>query len=180
MKKDKNLFKIIYNFFFCMKYPFYKVHLHYNNDKVTYTTTWYDSIPEGWRIAFGKQLSKDLKKVLKKDKALRSFQLGDVKEKWGGLRIYPLTGCSDEVFELLDKYEQLSFCYCQNCGAPVRYRTKGWVSYLCETCFMKYARSKKYNSIEQISETYETCRLQKKDIPDPALVDFYKLWNIKK
>lgn len=178
-----NPLKIIHNFFLCAKYPFYKVYTKNTNpkkkDKVTYRTTWYDAIPDGWRKAFGKQLNKDLKQVLKTHKQLKIFHIGDLKEKWGVLEIYPLTDTTSEIEAVLDKYKQLSMCYCINCGNPVRYRTKGWVSYLCEICFMKNVKNSKH-SIQEVSKIYEESRLQRKNIPDPALVDFYKLWNIKK
>ena len=60
-----------------------------------YGYTWYDDIPEGWRKAFGKQLSKELKKKKKKDNQLKTFRFSQIKEKHGSLCIYT-QGCSEE------------------------------------------------------------------------------------
>lgn len=178
MKTIKKILHTIYNFFFCFKYPFYKVYYRTaKKSRPTYSTTWYDSIPDGWRKAFGKQLTKDLKKATK---GIKGFRIIDVKEKWGTLRIYPAGNVPDEVWDLLRKYEQFSMCYCQNCGDPVRYCTKGWISYLCETCFMQHMKRSSFSSIKEVCESYEKCRLTEKSIPETSEVDFYKLWNIKK
>lgn len=177
MKTIKKMLHTIYNFFFCLKYPFYRVYRRVEGGKPVYSMTWYDYIPEGWKKAFGKQLTKDLKAVTK---GVKDFKIGDVKEKWGSLRIYPMGSATDEIWDLLHRYEQLSMCYCQKCGDPVRYRTKGWVSYLCETCFMQHMRSSSYSTIGEVCKAYEECRLTEKDIPEPIVVNFYKFWDIKK
>lgn len=46
-----------------------------------YGHTLYDEIPEGWRKAFGKQLSRDLKKALIKDGYLKEFRFSYIKVK---------------------------------------------------------------------------------------------------
>ena len=74
------IFRIIKNYFFCLRYPFYKVY-NYEGKNLGYELTWYDAIPIGWRKAFGKQFSKDLKKQLKKDNQLKEFRFSDIKEK---------------------------------------------------------------------------------------------------
>ena len=55
----------------CWRYPFYKIYDTY--DQFDPTVTRYDLFPEGWRKAFGKQFSKELKKVLKKENLLYTF-----------------------------------------------------------------------------------------------------------
>ena len=177
MRTIKEKLRTIYNFFFCLKYPFYRVYRRVEGGKPTYSMTWYDYIPEGWKKAFGKQLTKDLKTATK---GVKDFKIVDVKEKWGILRIYPAGNIPDEVWDLLRRYEQLSMCYCQNCGGSVRYCTRGWVSYLCETCFMQHMRSSSYSTIGEVCKAYEECRLTEKDIPEPIVVNFYRFWDIKK
>lgn len=185
MLERKTLLKRIYNFFFCLKYPFYKMELYSaekKKKKTSYSWTWYTSIPDGWQKAFGKQLSKDLKKVLKETKQLKTFKITDIKEKWGVLRIYS-TNCSDEVDAVLDKYEQLSMCYCINCGSPVRYHTEATIAYLCETCFMQYVkRLGRFGGVtsKNVSQIYEDARLREKNIPQSSDIDFYEKWGIKK
>ena len=177
MRTIKKMLHTIYNFFFCLKYPFYRIYHRVEGGKPIYSMTWYDYIPGGWKKAFGKQLTKDLKTATK---GVKDFKIGDVKEKWGSLRIYPAGSATDEIWDLIHRYEQLSMCYCQKCGDPVRYRTKGWVSYLCETCFMQHMRNSSYSTIGEVCKAYEECRLTEKDIPEPIMINFYKFWDIKK
>lgn len=104
-----------------------------------YDHTLYDHIPEGWRKAFGNQLSKELKKQLKKDNQLKTFRFSQIKEKYGTLRLYNF-GCSEECMKLLNKYEKLSKEYCIECGKKAKYKTEGYVLYLCEECFEEYIK----------------------------------------
>ena len=138
MKKIKpfitSLIRKIKNYFFCLRYPFYKVRNVWTDKFMGYDHTLYDHIPEGWRKAFGKQLSKELKKQLKKDNQLKTFRFSQIKEKYGTLRLYNF-GCSEECMKLLDKYEKLSSHYCIKCGKKAKYETEGYILYLCEKCF---------------------------------------------
>lgn len=113
------IFKYIYNYFLCLRYPFYKARNLWTDKFMGYDHTLYDDIPEGWKKAFGKQLSKDLKKQLKKDNQLKTFRFSQIKEKYGTLRLYTF-GCSEECMKLLHKYEKLSSYYCIKCGKKVK------------------------------------------------------------
>lgn len=156
-----------------------------------------DWMPDGWRKVFGEQMCEEIKqelircsKIMNVNKSilLNSYNITDIKEKYGTLRWYdtgePIMG---KINEIVDKYERLSMCYCINCGKPVRYRTKGWIEYLCEDCAKKTIKS----------EYLDECRLTEKDIPryytydsdgnreadykvilDPN-VDFKKLWGLE-
>ena len=117
------IFKYIYNYFLCLRYPFYKSRNVWTDKFMGYGYTWYDDIPIGWRKAFGKQLSKELKKQLKKDNQLKTFRFSQIKEKYGSLCIYT-QGCSEECWELLDKYEKLSKEYCISCDKKAKYKTE--------------------------------------------------------
>lgn len=61
------------------------------------------------------------------------FQLMQVKEKFGGLRIYA-TNISDEAHEILADAEARSFKICEKCGAAgVNGRTDtGWIKTFCQ------------------------------------------------
>ena len=151
------------NFFFLLKYPFYRAYNVWKGKFCGYSFTEYDNIPKGWRIAFGKQMSEEIKKAGKESRKRLSKHLSwkkmiqwqQIKEKWGELRLY--ASATDEIREVLDKYELLSTGYCLFCGKPARYRTYGWIEYLCSDCFEKEVKPNK--------EDYEKCRLTKKDIP---------------
>lgn len=127
-------FKVIYYFFYFLRYPFWQPRNGWSGKKL-WTFSEYSQIPKGWRKAFGKQLTKDLKKQLKKDNQLKDFYFLDIKQKWGYLRLYPCATTA-KVFELLDYYENLSIQYCEFCGKPSRYYIDwGYHCYVCSDCF---------------------------------------------
>ena len=64
----KTFIKAMKNYFLCQKYKFLKMYNVYTGKFCGYRSTWYDFIPSGWKKAFGKDLCKELKKALKKDK----------------------------------------------------------------------------------------------------------------
>ena len=102
------------------------------------TYTEWDAVEPGWNKAFGKQYLKDLKKQLKKDKCLYTWRITDIKEKWGRFHLYCNWG-SKELYELIDKYEDLSWNTCINCGKPSTHISKGWILPYCEECVKKNA-----------------------------------------
>lgn len=124
-------------FFFLQKYPFWKVRNVITGKFVGYDVSWYECIPEGWRKAFGKQLTEDIASALRQDgipkrKWAEAVYWSDVKEKYGSLRLY--ASATKAVDRVLSKYECLSIGYCINCGKPARYITSGWIEYICEDC----------------------------------------------
>lgn len=96
-------------------------------------TEW-DAIPNGWNKAFGKQYLKELKKQLKKDKMLYEFRIMDLKEKYGSLRLYVNYG-SKELYNIINKYESLSYNTCIKCGKPATKYSEGWVCPYCDDCY---------------------------------------------
>ena len=149
------IFNYIRNFSIGIKYPFWRYRAMKSFDdagnctyKTKYWTTWYNEIPEGWRKAFGKQLSKEIlkagKQCLKEHKKehltwdnLITWQ--QIKEKWGSLCLY--ASAVSPIMRVLEKYETLSIGYCMYCGKPARYYTKGWVSMVCEDCAAKLEKT---------------------------------------
>ena len=150
-----------------------------------YKYTEYDSIPNGWQIAFGKQLSKDIKKAgkesrkrLKKHLSWREMLYWEqIKEKWGELCLY--ASATTEIRAVLDRYELMSSGYCIDCGKHAKYRSKGWVAYLCEECFEKEccyewdSKLQKHVKMSQnkIDEQKQFCRLTNKDLPKLSTYD---------
>lgn len=217
MVKIRKFFRCIKNYFLCKKYPFWKITASwylYNfpvSDKNSepkkffevYKYTWYDDICTGWQKAFGKELSKEIKiagkKYLKENpdktwKDILSFQ--QIKEKYGELCLY--ASAIDPIMDILNKYEYLSLGYCQWCGKPARYVTKGWISFLCESCFEHSVKTLPLTgeiTKEELEKIKQNCRLTKKDIPklyrydgDKNIqvdfktefgIDFEKLWGLK-
>lgn len=97
--------------------------------------TWneWEAVEKGWNKAFGKQYLNDLKKQLKKDKMLYSWRIMDIKEKYGTFRLYCNYG-SDELYRIIDKYENLSWNTCIKCGKPATHISRGWICPYCEDC----------------------------------------------
>lgn len=108
----------------------------------------WDAVEPGWNKAFGKQYLEDLKKQLKKDKMLYSWRIMDIKEKWGCLNLYCNYG-SEELYNIISKYESLSWDTCIKCGKPATHTSKGWISPYCEDCVNK---DDKYKYIERGSK----------------------------
>ena len=169
-----------------------------------YTYTELDSMPEGWRIAFGDQMMKEIQEQLVKFNYVDKFRITQIKEKWGSLRFYcnstPIGKLSEtyEIFtrkedepinqdtekyyveidhsehyisyfdrdksdmsseeirkyneeaihyfkkyeilekctiwNLINKYEEMSEAICINCGKPAIWESMGWISPYCEDC----------------------------------------------
>lgn len=62
-----------------------------------------------------------------------------MKEKFGGLRFYT-NSASDEIYNIISKYENKSRKICQECGCEdcKVYNTKGsWIRFICELCAIK-------------------------------------------
>lgn len=102
-----------------------------------YEYTELDSMPEGWRKAFGEQLCEDLRNELIRAggwKALDEYMIVQIKEKWGYLHWYD-NGCTERWYnEILPKYEALSERTCVSCGQLAEYISAGWISPWCEEC----------------------------------------------
>ena len=94
-----------------------------------------DAMEPGWRKVFGIKICKEFKKQLKKEGNLYKFRIYQIKEKWGLLRIYH--NGSQEIENIINKYEDLSEKICICCGKPATKMTKGWISYYCDSCYPK-------------------------------------------
>ena len=116
------------------------------------TYTEWDAMPVGWNKAFGKQYLKDLKKQLKKDKMLYKFRIMDLKEKYGTARLYINYG-SPELYNIINKYESLSWNTCIQCGKPATYTSKGWIAPYCEECVNNSKNPSRYIKRESKEET---------------------------
>ena len=119
---------LVKNTYLCARFPFLKF-----GGGFFQTTSWYWQIDYGWRKAFGIQLCKDLKEVLKRHGCLRTYEITTVKEKFGALNIYD-NGAPSEVHDILAKYEYISRRTCIECGRRAKYITQPWEEPYCEDC----------------------------------------------
>ncbi len=141
-----------YNKALCEKYPFLIPSNRWSGKRVTeaadggywpgspehvpdydYEYTELDSMPDGWRIAFGEQLCAELKDALVKANYLDKYRITQIKEKFGALRWYD-NGNTKEGYDVLSKYEALSERTCIRCGKPATKITTGWISPFCDDC----------------------------------------------
>ena len=174
----KKLFRKIYNFFFCIKYPFYKSRNVWTDKFLGYGSIWYDDIPDGWRQAFGKELSKELRQALKKDGLLKTFRFHQIKEKWGELCLYN-NGTGANSSKVITKYEKLSLCYCINCGKPARFVTLGWISYVCEDCAKNSTNCERLSDKDiPVTHVYNKEGKRLVDYKEEYGIDFEKLWGL--
>ena len=120
------------------EYPFLKLKNNYD-DMMTYI--WLDNMPIGWRIAFGEQMCKEIKEELVKNNELDSYEIIDIKEKFGGLRWYDNSYLTGMQF-IRAKYEALSEKTCIICGKPAKWISGGWISPYCDECATKQAKAR--------------------------------------
>lgn len=95
-----------------------------------------DSLPKGWRKIIGIQLCKELKAQIINEfgwKHLFKYKVLQVKEKYGSLRWYD-SNTSSAILDIIDKYEDLSYNTCCNCGKPATKLSKGWICPYCDDC----------------------------------------------
>lgn len=102
-----------------------EVHLDYD---YTYIVGEYD-LPEGW-LALFLQCCKDIREPLAKAGLLYEFRFLQIKEKYGSMRMYN-SGATEEVHDIIDKYEFLSQQVCCECGKPAAVMTSGWICPYC-------------------------------------------------
>ncbi|NEG71821.1 hypothetical protein [Bifidobacterium ramosum] len=111
-----------------------------------------DQMPAGWKVRFGAELLDDMQTVI--GLGLTGFKLDQVKEKYGGLRVYFDDDAWDALareersaewldlaglmHSLIAMYESLSTCTCVDCGAQddIRRPRTGWILPLCERCYL--------------------------------------------
>lgn len=58
--------------------------------------------------------------------------IGQVKEKFGGLRFYLDSPCSEKLSKMIDEAENESFATCEVCGEPGSPGGKRWIKTLCD------------------------------------------------
>lgn len=64
----------------------------------------------------------------------KGFEFTQIKEKFGGLRVYTNFIPSPELRGAISVAEITSYTVCEFCGAPGEERPGGWVKTLCDSC----------------------------------------------
>lgn len=141
-KKERQLNKAL-----CERYPFLIPRNRWTDrivwdskDNWTYCTpytyTELDSFPKGWFKAFGHEMLEEIRDDCIKNDFLYDMRIVEIKEKYGGLRFYIGSIPMDsKLFEIINKYEEMSYEYCMLCGRPAETSNEGyWVETLCPDC----------------------------------------------
>lgn len=63
-----------------------------------------------------------------------NFNIGQIKEKFGGLRFYLSCAVSQDIQKLIEEYEHKSFYICEKCGDSGILRNGCWIRTLCDSC----------------------------------------------
>lgn len=84
----------------------------------------------------------DYNKDKTEDKQIHFTQ---IKEKWGGLRIYVDFG-TEELYKLIDEAEDESYNVCEECGSRenVGMRQTSWYTTMCLDCIKKVVKETKH------------------------------------
>lgn len=115
-------------------------------------------LPEGWMQLF-LQACVDIKEPLVRTSDIHKFRFLQVKEKYGRMRLYH-SGASEEVNDILDKYEFLSEQVCSTCGKPATTMTRGWICPYCEEHIKKYTERGEIVDPIEIQTSYIRKRYQ--------------------
>jgi len=103
---------------------------------------WYEILSSVcWMISQHERNKEDNKKYLEKNDPERlasepeyfPVKFDQVKEKYGGLRLY-FSGGDDYVEGLVSMAEAFSYKVCEVCGNKGEPNKSGWISTLCESC----------------------------------------------
>lgn len=99
-----------------------------------------EMIPKGWSKLFW-MCMEEIREPLERAGLTHTFYFTQVKEKYGALCLYN-NGATEEVLDIISKYEFLSQFICDRCGKPADYQTRGWLENICKKCY-KAANDKK-------------------------------------
>lgn len=133
-----------YNKWLCERYPFLIPRnvwtdkaVWADTPKSAYDWTNLDSMPKGWKKAFGLQMCEDLREELVKYNFLDRYRVVQIKEKYGSLRWYdnghPV---GSRIGEIIADYGYISENVCIGCGKlDVGIITSGWIYPVCRNCF---------------------------------------------
>ena len=121
------------------------------NDELLEDDQWteLDDMPDGWRIAFGEQMCKEMNNEMLtwSEEEYDDFRIIEIKEKYGSLRVY-VNHEPEKLHEIIKKYSKMSEEICVDCGKPARWISTGWVCPYCDNCaheIYKHTRKSDWN-----------------------------------
>lgn len=117
------------------QYPFL---LRIETGPTNFEFTELDTMPAGWRTAFGEEICKEIMEELVRNNCVDSYRIVQIKEKYGELRWYSQGGTERIYREIVPKYERMSKRTCIYCGQPATFVSKSWAAPWCNTCAARY------------------------------------------
>jgi hypothetical protein len=109
-----------------------------------------DAMPDGWRVAFGEDICKEIMEELVQNDCVDTYRILQIKEKYGQLHWYSQGGTERIHHEIVPKYEKMSRRICVQCGQPATLISLNWITPQCDTCAEKLGHQK----CEYIDEFY--------------------------
>ena len=128
------------------RYPFLR---SWGTCPTSFESTELDTMPTGWRIAFGEELCKEIMEELTRNNCVDSYRIVQIKEKHGALRWYAQGGTERVHREIVPKYEKLSRRICIQCGRPATLVSLDWTAPWCDACTEQFPHLK-YVDIDAI------------------------------
>lgn len=121
---------------------------------------------KGWDKAFGMMYLKELGDAIEKS-GIKNFQILQIKEKYGSAVLY-CNSASEEIYDVIRKYEYISSNICMGCGLESPLLDDGWISPWClkcwskiyrerENCYLEGHPEKSPTSDEEIKNKYIDC-----------------------
>ena len=131
-------------------------------------------IPVGWHKLFF-QMCADIKPLLEEEGILDDFYFLQVKEKYNQLRCYSNGIASEEVNNIIDRYGQMAYYICVQCGKPATCETKGYWASFCDDCWKDHCRHENVQPIE-FKPYYKVTGFSKGERYEKA-ISFEDEWN---
>lgn len=122
-----------------------------------YRYTELDAMPDGWRVAFGKQMCEEIRNELIQADCLGEYRITQIKEKFGSLRWYDFGATEGIRRDIIPKYEQISQRTCIKCGKPATKISLGWISPWCDDCADQIKNNECFEDIETYFRCCEDC-----------------------
>jgi hypothetical protein len=121
------------------QYPFLRP---WGTCHTNFESTELDTMPAGWRIAFGEELCKEIMEELTRNNCVDAYRIVQIKEKHGVLRWYAQGGTERIYREIIPKYEKLSRRICIQCGRLATLISLDWIEPWCDACAEKLGHQK--------------------------------------
>jgi hypothetical protein len=155
-ERNPTIFQKLYNrvlFWLQLRYPYFRKFGHKNGVNPYHFGF---SCGDGWKGILCELISK-IKGVDDKNGVVT--EVIQIKEKFGGLRFYPLNGASSEVWKLIADYEEKSFGVCEFTGSRtnVGMWVYGWMSTMSKKYAEEHYRKRKEENRIPNGVNFEDC-----------------------